>query len=237
MPLTLEDLIRSKEIEFFSYGRKLDTEIDFGQYNWDLVKYLLQNAGNKISLKGSGLENYLAKPQHLYTLTGFLTQLWYKGVKKFPDIALHINVDIDAFEKDYRQPQEERLVNGLGEFACDAAGWVPEMVYFEKMWNFALDYAVGSMVGYPGYEHPRNDDSFRVRIADLAENYLIGTPQQIPRYKKYALDAVKSALSTTEELQKNPEGIFADYNILHSLEIIAHHARMIAANVAYFSVG
>ncbi len=236
MPANLEELIRNKEIEFFSYGRKLNADIeDFGKYNLDLVKHLLKNVGNKISLKGSGLENYLTKPQNLYIFADFLTKLHYQGAKKYSDIAFQVNADIEKFGQHYQQPKEEKIVNILGEVVCDATGWVSEMPYFEKLWNFSLDWSIGGMFG-SGYNHPRSDAEFRALAARLAEIYLIGTPQQIQRYKKYALDALSRVMIISDELKNNPEAIFEESDKLYSLWTASRHARILARNVEHFSI-
>lgn len=234
---SLEKLIRNKEIEFYSYERKLDTNLkNFGRYNWNLVKRILRDSGNKIRIQGCALENYLTKGENLYTLASFLTQLWSAGFKRYSDMAFHVCVDIEKLDTHYQRPKEEKLVNLLGETVCDAASWVPEMPYFEKLWNFALDSAVGGMVGYPGYEHPRSDEGFRILVADLAEHYMIGTPQQILRYKKYALESLGNVTRIADEFKNNPESIFEDPYKLHGLEIASSSARIIAGNVAHFSV-
>ena len=237
---SLEDLIRSKEIEFFSYGRKLDTDLkDFGTYNLNLVKHVLPKAGNKISLKGVALEQYLSKPENLYSFAEFLIQFWYHGVsvQKKQHLAVHVDVDMDKLSSHYQKPTEEKLVNFSGQVVGDAASWVPEMPYFEKLWNFALDQAVGGMVGYPGYEHPRNDLSFRIRAAELAENYMIGTKQQIQRYRKYALESLNHVTGIADGLKNDPESIFDNYDQLQGLEMVSRHARIIAENIAHFSLG
>lgn len=235
-PQTLEELIRNKKIEFFSFKRKLDTNInDFGEYNWNLVKHLTKNSGKYMTIKGDCLEEYLKDANNLYYLAEFVVQLQYDIYQTYPDFGIHVNVDIDRFNKYYQQPKKEKLVNGLGKFVCDAANWVPEIPYFEKTWNFALCNAIGGMVGYPGYEHPKNDPSFRAEMAYHAEHFMIGTPKQIERYKKYALDSLNAAITITEALKQKPESIFEDYYRLHGLACVANSAQNIAEMVVHFS--
>lgn len=232
---TLEDFIRNKKIEFISYKRELDTNLnDFGEYNWNLVKHLTKHSGKYMTIKGDCLEEYLKDAKNLYYLAGFVVQLQYDVYKIYPDFGVHIDVDIYKFDN-YKQPKEEKLVNGLGQVVCDVANWVPEIPYFEKTWNFALCDAIGGMVGYPGYEHPKSDPSFRSKMADHAENFMIGTPTQIERYKKYALDSLNAAITITEYLKKKPESIFEDDYRLYGLKNVADSARRIAEMVIHFS--
>lgn len=65
---------------------------------------------------------------------------------------------------------------------------------------------------------------------------MIGTPKQIKRYKKYALESLGNVTKIADELKNNPESIFDDYYKLHGLEMVSRHARIIANNVAHFSV-
>lgn len=234
-PQTLEDLIHNKKIEFVSYQRKLKTDItDFGEYNWNLVNYLTKQSGKYVTIAGEGLEEYLKDVKNLYYFVDFVIQLWSDAHKTYPDFGVRVDVDIHKFDT-YKQPKEEKLVNGLGQVVCDAAKWVPEIPYFEKVWNFALCNAIGGLVGYPGYEHPKNDISFRNEMAEHAENFMIGTSKQIERYKKYALDSFNAVIAITEKLKKNPDSIFEDYYQLHGLATVAHSAQNIAEMVTHFS--
>jgi len=230
---SLEELIRNKEIEFCSYGRKLDTDLKrFGKSNKNLVEHLVYKSGNKMRIQGSGLQHYLTTERNLYLLAVFLAQLRERGVEKYSDMAFHVNADIEKLNRHYPTPAEIKIYNLGGEVVCDAASWVPEMPYFEKLWNFAIDYAVSADC----HGHPGDEGSFRYIVSEFAENFLIGTPQQIPRYKRYALDVLPAVTKIADDLKNNPQGIFVDYTLLHSLETVAHHARLIAANVAHFSV-
>ncbi len=233
-----EELVKNGEVNFHSYGRKLEITVeDFGKYNWGLAKNLLQKSGNRIVVSGRGLENYLIEPENLYFIAEFLTQLRSEGANKFPrsSFAVQVNVDISKFDNIYQKPKEEKIVNGLGQVVGDASNWVPEMPYFEKLWNFAVDSAVGGMVGYPGYEHPRDEESFRYRISELVESYMIGTPKQILRYRKYALDSLNNFFILEDKIKKNPNHVFKNPDCLRSLEENLRHARVIAENVMHFS--
>jgi hypothetical protein len=127
------------------------------------------------------------------------------------------------------------MINGLGQQVCDSKDWVPELSYFEKMWNFALCNAIGGMVGYPGYEHPRTDKGFRYHIAQHAQNFMIGTKPQLQRYRKYARQYLDKVFRITKRLRKNPEQIFKDPWTLMSIQQAAHEARQIAENVQAFA--
>ncbi len=233
---SLEDFIRNKKIEFVSYQRKLDTDLpDFGEYNWNLVKHITKQSGKYLTMKGDALEEYGRDVKNLYYLADFVVQLWSDAHQKYSDFGIRVLVDIDKFNQHYKQPKEEKLVNGLGKVVCDAASWVSEIPYFEKVWNFALCNAIGGMVGYPGYEHPKDDASFRNEIAEHAEHFMIGTPKQIERYKKYAYESLDATMTITEKLKKNPDSIFKDYYQLHGLAVAAHSAQQIAEMVTHFS--
>lgn len=241
---SLEDLIRNQDIEFYSYGKQLKTDLsNFGKYNWDLVKHILSQSGDKMAIKGKGLESYLTKVENLYCFANFLTQFWCEREctgMYHQNWSVHVDVDINQFSEHYQQPTEEKILNGLGQVVCDAASWVPEISYFEKSWNFALCSAVGGVVGYPGYEHPRDDLSFRREMARHAENFMIGSREQIKRYKKYALEYVNTIINLVDELKADPESIFNDslndsrYQLM-GLQQVAECAERIAENVVIFS--
>jgi hypothetical protein len=103
---SLEDLIRNKDIEFYSYGRLLDTEVeDFGEYNWDLIHNMTKTAGNRIVITGPGVYQYLKDPKNLYNFTDFVNQVWHSGTtKRYKDgINIHVDVDIEALAYHYIQ--------------------------------------------------------------------------------------------------------------------------------------
>src|SRR3989344_1257432 len=232
---TFADLIRNKEIQFYTYGRKLDIDISqYGKYNLKLMEHLVESAGNKIIMNGDGLESHLATAENLYPLAEFVVYLQYTGSKRYSDQAVHVHANINKLNEHYQKPEREELINLAGQVVGDASSWVPEMPYFEKLWNFALDSAVGGMVGYPGYEHPRNDLSFRIRVAELAERYMIGTKQQIQRYKKYAFEALQNTTSIAEELKNNPGVLFKDPSRLRVTENNSRSARILAENIVHF---
>ncbi len=235
---SLEELIRNKDVVFHSYGRDIDTDLkDFGEYNWDLVKHIADQSGNCIVMSGNRLYEHLKDVSNLYNLASFLVQLsWGDGTGKFREgISVHVDVDIDRFSEHYKKPASEKLINGLGQNICDTARWVPEIPYFEKIWNFALCQAVGGMVGYPGYEHPRDDASFRYEMASHAEHFMIGTKKQLGRYKKYALKHLQNIFRITDEMWYSNNKMFKDPYSLRSLEIEAMQARKIAENIQNFT--
>lgn len=234
----LEELIKDGSIEFYSYGRKLDTAVaDFGQYNWDLIHHITEKAGNRIVITGPGVYKHLSDPDNLYSFADFLNQVWYSGTtKRYKEgINIHVEVDIETLAYHYKQPTSEPMINGLGQFVCDSKDWVPEMSYFEKMWNFALDSAIGGMVGYPGHEHPLTDRHFRHVIARHAQNYMIGTKQQLQRYKKCARQYLDGLFRLTKKLRKDPDYIFENPWTLMSIQQAANDARQVAENVQCFS--
>ena len=236
----LEDRIRDGGIEFYSFGRKLSVDIDdFGEYNQDLIKHLAVKAGCYITVCGDGLEGYLGEPKNLFRMARFVVHLWYILNRRYSSsAAIHVDADIEAFDARYTQPKENNLINGLGHVVGNAAGWVPEIPYFEKCWNFALCDAVGGMVGYPGYEHPRNDESFRLEMATHAEEFMIGTPKQIARYKPFVVNHINTAITIVDGLKSDLEGMFDDDDQQYQLRRLSDAARSaekIAANILHFS--
>lgn len=237
----LEDLIRKKQITFYSYGKKIKTDLkDFGQYNWDLVTHIVEQSGDKILIAGGGLEKYLHHLPHMSVLVDFAMQLWSKRTEKYPrDKAIGVAVDIDALNPIYlaqRNPEEEKIFNGLGQMVSETSSWLPEMPYVEKVWNFALCNAMGGLVGSPGYEYPREEASFLIEAVHLAQHFVIGTPKQVRRYEKYALDHLQAALSQAKRLEENPGLIFENPYDLLQLERVVGNARRIAENVVHFGM-
>src|SRR3989338_1742100 len=98
-------------------------------------------------------------------------------------IKCHVDVDITKFEKYYTKEPNEKLVNGLGQYIAKTSDWLPHMNEFEKRWNFALCRSIGDSVGYPGYEHPTTEKQFEAEISINSLNFLIGTKDQLSRYK------------------------------------------------------
>ena len=236
---SLEDLIRQKRIEFSSFGRDIPiTMDDFGEYNRDLIKHIAEKAGKFITISGPGLEEYLKEPANLYRMADFTNFIWYHATTGSyqEGASVHIDVDIDKFADTYVPPKDQTMVNGLGQKVCDTASWVPEMPFFEKVWNFALCQAVGGMVGYPGYEHPTTDEGFRIEAANHARNYMIGTKEQLKRYKKYAYESLDWLFKRTDELREDPDKMFEDPYILYGIANLAKDAREIAENVSHFTI-
>jgi len=234
---SLEDLIRQDRIQFYSCGRKLDTQIDdFGNYNWDLVKHLTKHSGKYMTIKGDGLQEYLQDPGSLYHLAGFLVQMWGDDKNYHYDggMSFHVEANIHSFYQHYIQPEEELIINGLGQKVGDAKDWAPLIPYFEKMWNFALCDAIGGMVGYPGYEHPRCDESFRHEIRHHAQSFMIGTKEQLDRYREFARHYSEAAIRDMLVHVKDREKMFKDTWSLHTIARNIDDARHIAENIEHF---
>lgn len=210
---SLEELIRNKEIEFFSYGRRLDTDLEnYGEYNRDLLKHLVQKSDNFITIRGSALQSYLINEDNLYNFASFVGCLWYcydsvASVSKKPQLAIHVEVDVNILGQYYQKPTEEEMINGAGQI-FDVTDWAPEILYFDKIWSFVLYGALFET----GHEHPRDDASFRYQMTGQAEIFMIGTKEQLTRYKTYAL------------------------NSLLGVEAMARHITAIKENIAHFSV-
>ncbi|MBI2666846.1 hypothetical protein HYX13_04495 [Candidatus Woesearchaeota archaeon] len=236
---SFEELIRSKEITFHSYGRKLKTKMkSFGEYNWDLIRKLIEQSGNKMILSGSALECYLQKPQNMGIITDFAMQIFGKGSERYGDFSVCVSVDIDALNPYYlakRNSKEEKIVNLLGQTLADTSWWVKEIPYVEKVWNFSLCNALGGMVGSPGYEYPHTEKRFRAEMAWFAQRFMIGTPEQIKRYETYALNYLKQVFEKISVFEENPHLLFENTFEMNLLEIAAHDAGLVAENVVHFS--
>lgn len=236
---SLEELIRSDKIRFYSSGRKIDIAIkDFGEYNKELVRHITEKSGNCISVTGEALEEYLKDPSNLFCLADFVNDLHFEGMSnRYPaGVCIHVDVDITKFDETYIQPKEEPFINGLGQKVCDAADWVPEMPYFEKMWHFALCEAIGCIVGYPGYEHPRSDKEFRHHIAGHISDYMIGTKGQLKRYRRFAEVSLKKMIDCAKDIMDDPGMIFRRTWILLEIEMCARYTRELLDNINRFQL-
>jgi len=109
--------------------------------------------------------------------------LWKDAVKD--DIRCHIEVDIDKVAENYPEIEESWTRDFYGKRLENIADWLPQMNAFEKHWNFAVDISTGGWVGYPGYEHPITEAGFEIRIARFAEDFVIGTKDQLRRYESF----------------------------------------------------
>ena len=158
----------------------------------------------------------------------------FKKFEKTYVNGFHVDADIEKINKHYKRPKEEPIYNGLCQKVCDAANWVPEIPYFEKLWNFALCSSIGGFVGYPGYEHPRDDASFRAEMRNHATSFMIGTKKQLKRYRAYAEEYLENALDIAEIIKKDPDFAFKSYHSLRSMEDSISKARHIAENLSDF---
>lgn len=145
-----------------------------------------------LSLNSNFFTNLISKKadktkSKIYELTDSLADLLVKKLKKGSDIKIHVEADIEEINKHYCMvPEEEWIINGLGQKVVNTAEWLPRMLYFEKGWNFALCDAMGGWVGYPGYEWPTTEECFEAVVAGHAKNFVIGTKEQLLRYEYYA---------------------------------------------------
>ncbi len=237
--LTLEELIRKRGLTFYSHGRRLKTgSKDFGRYNHDLVDRLLDQSGNKMVFQGPKLEQYLRKPRNMAYLADFAMQLFFKGSEQYADFAILVNVDIQDLNPYYlrrRVPKEEKITNLLGHTLADTSGWLADAPYVEKVWNFAICNAFAMAVGSPGFEYPHTEELFLDQVAWQAKYFLIGTPEQLRRYERYAFSYLKKGLEITRELNRNHGLLFEDPFRVSVSELALHDARLIAENLLHFS--
>jgi len=197
------ELIRTGDVKLYSNGKKLDATLkDFGKYNvyvnfrQYLMDHLFKQAKDCVVVKGDKLKELLTETHGLDNLAAFVTHLWVRSWNKEGDLSIHVDVDIEELSAFY--PKKETKLNNFLVQQLNATDWFPEMSQFEKDWNFCLCSEVGGVIGYPGYEWPRTDACFRYEVAHHATNFMIGTKEQLKRYKKYAARS-----QFKEEVKKN----------------------------------
>jgi len=236
--MSIGDLVRNKKIKFHSYGRVLDTDIDdYGKYNWDLIRHLVDQSGRRVAIRGLELETYLRDMGNIIEITNFVTQLWQAGTERYHEgIASNVEVDINAFDKYYPKPTEEQITKRLEQGLSDSITWVLEIPEFERRWNFSLMLAVGGMIGFPGYESPSTEEAFREEMRVFAESHMVGLPHQVNRYIGYALHRHAKVLSISNAIRDKPEILFTDPYQLQRLQVASMQTRNIAENVAHFGV-
>lgn len=227
---SLEKLIKEGKIEFLNRSRRIDTNIgEFGEYNWDLVAHIKKNSGTFITISGAAIEEHLTEVKNLFYLTDFMVQL-YSGKK---DIRIHVEADIEKIDQHYTRPKEEVLYNGLGTKVCESTDWMPELPYFEKMWNFALCDAIGGFVGYPGYEHPSDEETFRYVVEEHAQNFMIGTKKQLDRYIPYAESFLRIGEEELDPVGNEPTLLQDPYRCQRIIINISA-VKMIIENIEHF---
>lgn len=235
--VSFEELVRSNKIKFKSYGKELDIEMDdYGEDNCRLARHLVLQSNKHMAITGEGLEEYLKEPKNLYELADFLIELSVSDNNQvYPRaMSFHVEVDIDKMPQYYAQPKENPVVSG-GNKIGDAAGWVPELPYFEKLWNMALCNSMCEAFSNSGYEPPMDENAFRCDITEHTRNYVIGTKEQLQRYKKYALEKLDCMARHMDELRNDPESMFINSSLLYRIEMLAREAKEIADNINVFS--
>ena len=205
----LEDLLKNQEIEFLSYGTKLDTDIDnLGAYNLHFIRSILRQSGSYVTIRGKTLQNYLTQEANLYLFATFIDSLWREGVSKVREepahFAIHVEVNVNTLGEHYPY-REKMMVDGAGE-VFEVTEWAPNVSRFDKVWSFIYYQANFET----GMEHPRDDASFRYQLIKQAEKCMFGTPEQLTRYEDYVLDP-----------------------LLRKQQITDHH-RIITQNIAHF---
>ncbi|MBI5398530.1 hypothetical protein HZB03_03630 [Candidatus Woesearchaeota archaeon] len=178
----LSDIVKNEGITFHSKGRQLDARLqDYGEYDWNLVRYLISQADSYMLVRGDRLEEFLRTPRNLNLMTNFLVQLLSAG----HDMSFHVDTDIERIATSYPKQPEDAIVNLLGQRIATMS-WLSDKTEFERMWNFSLCEAIGGWIGYPGYEWPLNAEAFEEESANHATMFMIGTQQQLQRYKTWA---------------------------------------------------
>jgi len=194
----LKDLITGEDIQFYKDATKLSINAgkadrasekawcelnspEDSKYLWRLERHLGKQA-KYLSIKGSCLEDFLAKTENVPVLAEFVLGIHVSkcGTK------VHIDVDVDKISKNYAGEKKGELVNLLGTARIDVSRWLRHRSVFERDWNLALCSAWQGFLGSPGYEWPRTAKAFDVCCAEHAEDFVIGTKGQLFRYKSFA---------------------------------------------------
>jgi len=175
----IAQLVRSEDIEFFNKNIKLDTNIsDFGEYYKKLADHIAKQSGRYLTIKGKGLEEFLYKKHNLHELAGFLILILDKSISKNieDEVKVHIEADIEEINRNYEKEKSD-------EISEDIRKYFPKMPEFERHWNAALIYSFAGWVGFPGYEWPESKGDYEYEIANRATSFMIGTKDQLKRYK------------------------------------------------------
>ena len=176
----IAQLVRSEDIKFFNKNIKLDTNIiDFGKYYEKLAGHIAKQSERYLTINGNGLEEFLYKKNNLYELAGLLVFIWDKSISKNikDEIKVHVEADIEKINKNYEKEKSN------DKTTKDIRRYFPKMPEFEKQWNAALIYEFGSWGGSPGYEWPEDKGDYEYEIAERAISFVIGTKDQLKRYK------------------------------------------------------
>jgi len=178
----ITQLVRREDIEFFNKNVKLDTKInDFGDYYEKLADYIAKQSKRYLTIKGKGLEKFLYKRSNLYELAGLLVFILDKSISKNleDEVKVHVEADIEKINKNYEKEKSD------DKTTKDIRKYFPKMPEFERQWNAALIYEFAGWVGSPGYEWPENKRDYEYEIAERAISFVIGTKDQLKRYKDY----------------------------------------------------
>ncbi len=178
----IAQLVRSEDIEFFNKNIKLDTNIsDFGKNYKKLADYIAKQSERYLTIKGNGLEEFLYKKHNLHELAGFLIFILDKSISKNieDEIKVHVEADIEEINKNYEKEKSD------DKTTKDIKKYFPKMPEFERQWNAALIHEFAFWVGFPGYEWPESKRDYEYEIANRATSFVIGTKDQLKRYKNY----------------------------------------------------
>ncbi len=176
----IAQLVRSEDIEFFNKNSKLDTNIsDFGDYYEKLADHIAKQSERYLTIKGKGLEEFLYKKNNLYELAGLLVFILDKSISKNleDEVKVHVEADIEKINKNYEKEKSD------DKTTKDIKKYFPKMPEFERQWNSALIYEFAGWVGSPGYEWPEDKKDYEYEIAERATSFVIGTKDQLKRYK------------------------------------------------------
>ena len=216
--MDISELVKRGEIEFYSQGKKLDTNIsDLGIFNGKLLNHLHTQADDYVKIRGgSELVEFLSglkatqKYPGLYDLAQDLVRLWGHNTER----RFHVDVDIGDINKKILK-ENIILKNGLNQIVADATEWGSGLLYSEKIWNWALCSAIGGFIGYPGYEWPNESKSFEYEVQAHAQWFLIGTKDQLGRYQRLIDKSTPMQFSgethTRKEIKKALEHMNLNY--------------------------
>ncbi len=175
----IAQLVRNEEIGFFNKDKRLDTNLDdFGKNYKKLADYIAKQSERYLTIKGNGLEEFLYKKYNLDELAGLLILILDKSIsKKIEDeIKVHVEADIEKINKNYKKEKSDKISEDIRKY-------FPKMPEFERQWNAALIHEFAGWVGFPGYEWPESKRDYEDEIAKHATSFMIGTKDQLKRYK------------------------------------------------------
>lgn len=220
MPLSQE----SVKLKLPSYGNNYRT----------LNKHLFENSDGVLelivadpSIVTDSLLDELTLFIHIYE--GHIARLLNKNIIKSysspveTNCFFHVNADITKFSLKALTDETAVLSNLRGSSVIHYRDWGAGFPEADLSWNLSHCDAIGTIVGYPGYEWPRNRESYLHSVAEHAISSMIGTHEQLERYRDYGRLA-DSVLANTEVKRPSETSIHEKQlgNIVTNLSLLTN---------------